>query len=103
MYAILASVERNTNRKQRNRTMSKKHAPQIVEGSRLADVAIDECDGNFALYSEVLTTDGDFKPETKGQWFACVWGDNCDTTQHLGDAAIHGPFDTAEEAAEYVR
>lgn len=37
-----------------------------------------------------------------GQWFACVWGDNCVTTQHLGDATIYGPFATEDEAAEYV-
>ena len=82
--------------------MSKKHAPQIVEASRLADVALDQCDGEFSRFSEVLTNDGDFKVEPKGQWFACVWGENCVTTQHLGDATIHGPFATEEEAAEYV-
>jgi len=82
--------------------MSKKHAPQIVEASRLADVALDQCDGEFSRFSEVLTNDGDFKVELKGQWFACVWGENCVTTQHLGDATIHGPFATEEEAAEYV-
>lgn len=80
--------------------MNRRHEPKIFEASQLADVASDQCDGNFAPFSQVLTNDGDFREETKGQWFACVWGDNCVTTQHLGDATIHGPFATKDEAAE---
>jgi hypothetical protein len=82
--------------------MRRKHKPQIVQGSQLADAAWDQCDGQFSRFSEVLTAEGDFKTETRDQWFACVWGHNCVTTQHLGDASIHGPFDTAAEAEDYV-
>mgnify|MGYP007062849043 CR=1 FL=1 len=77
-----------------------KHKPQIVQASRLADVACEQCDGEYQRFPEVLTTFGEFKTEAKGKWFACVWGDNCVTTQHLGDATIHGPYDTEVEAKE---
>lgn len=36
-----------------------------------------------------------------GKFVVCIWGDNCQTAQHLGDAAIHGPFDTRQEAETY--
>ena len=77
-----------------------KHKPQIVEASRLADLALSHDDPS--RFSEVINSDCEFRTELKNQWFACVWGDNCVTSQHLGDAAIHGPFATEEEAEQYL-
>ena len=71
---------------------------QFVEGSRLADVVLSEDDPT--RFSEVIDSDGEFRKSSESQWFVCVWPDQCVTMQHIGDAAIHGPYASREECEE---
>lgn len=58
------------------------------------------CDGeDWRRFPDLFDADGDYLPELDGKFFLVSWGDNVQTTTHLVDATIHGPYDTSEEAA----
>lgn len=75
-----------------------KFPPHVVHGEKLAGMA---CDQLYAAgdFPEVLTPDGEAREDSFDSWFVVQWPDFCVTEKHLGDATIHGPYDSQAEAA----
>lgn len=51
-------------------------------------------------FSEFIDENFDILPECNNKYFVAMWGENCQS-KHIGDATIHGPFDSESEANDY--
>lgn len=79
-----------------------KHEPQITTGKSLCDriLANEQLDNHD--WSDVLDDEHNLIESVMPKFFVVVWPEHCVTTQHLGDASIHGPYVTVEEAASCI-
>lgn len=79
-----------------------KHKPEMVSAEALADRIFREVDDpENHDFDSVVDDDYNLLEVAEGKQFVLVWPEHSITRQYLGDASIHGPYDSPEEAKEY--
>jgi hypothetical protein len=74
-----------------------KHKPQVFSGRQIVDRIWDHED--ISGFPQFIDSDGGGAKEgVCDQFFVCDWPECCVTTQSLGDATIHGPYESKSEA-----
>jgi len=76
-----------------------KHKLQVLSGRQIVDRIWDHED--ISAFPQFIDSDGEAKEEVYDQFFVCDWPEHCTTTQHLGDATIHGPYESRSEAMSF--
>ena len=75
-----------------------KHKPELYTGRQLANRILDHEQTDCHDFSVILDDDDNPREELYASFFVCDWPEHCVTTQHLGDATIHGPYESESEA-----
>lgn len=75
-----------------------KHKPELYTGRQLADRVLGKEESGVHDFSCIVDDDNNPREELYDSFFVIEWPEHCVTRQHLGDASIHGPYETESEA-----
>lgn len=73
-----------------------KHNPQVLSGRQLINRICDESAED--THGQFFTSEGDPVGHVYDRFYVAEWPECCITTQHIVDAAIHGPYESESEA-----
>ena len=75
-----------------------KHKPEVYSGRQLINRIMDHEQIADHDFSSVIGDDDEPIESAYDQFFVVCWPEHCITRHSLGDASIHGPYESESEA-----